>query len=68
MEIASSLGFKGGTALMFFYDLPRFSIDPDFNLLDTGKEKQVYEKVRAILLKYGAIHGHFRMQSGMKRA
>ncbi|KUK76756.1 MAG: hypothetical protein XD92_1072 [Proteiniphilum acetatigenes] len=56
IEIAPSLGFKGGTALMFFYDLPRFSIDLDFNLLDTGKEKQVYEKVRAILLKYGAIH------------
>ncbi|HCC85077.1 MAG TPA: hypothetical protein DEQ06_00520 [Porphyromonadaceae bacterium] len=31
IEIAPSLGFKGGTALMFFYDLPRFSIDPDFN-------------------------------------
>lgn len=39
MEIASLLGFKGGTALMFFYDLPRFSVDLDFNLLDTGKEK-----------------------------
>jgi hypothetical protein len=24
-ELANSLGFKGGTALMFFYDLPRFS-------------------------------------------
>jgi predicted nucleotidyltransferase component of viral defense system len=56
IEIAPFLGFKGGTALMFFYDLPRFSIDLDFNLLDTGKEKQVYEKVRTILLKYGVIH------------
>lgn len=56
MEIASLLGFKGGTALMFFYDLPRFSVDLDFNLLDTGKEKKVYEKVRTILLKYGGIH------------
>jgi len=26
------------------------------SLLDTGKEKQVYEKVRTILLKYGVIH------------
>lgn len=24
-ELAGVLGFKGGTALMFFYDLPRFS-------------------------------------------
>ena len=55
-ELADCLGFKGGTALMFFYDLPRFSVDLDFNLLDPSKEKQVYEKVRNILLKYGKIH------------
>src|SRR5690554_3052426 len=54
-ELAGILGFKGGTALMFFYDLPRFSVDLDFNLLDIGKEKKVYEKVRQILLKYGKI-------------
>lgn len=24
-ELSGILGFKGGTALMFFYDLPRFS-------------------------------------------
>ena len=40
---------------MFFYDLPRFSVDLDFNLLDKSKEKQVYEKIRHILLKYGKI-------------
>lgn len=40
---------------MFFYDLPRFSVDLDFNLLDLTKEKTVYEKVRRILLKYGKI-------------
>lgn len=55
IELANSLGFKGGTALMFFYDLPRFSVDLDFNLLDLVKEKTVYEKVRKILLKYGKI-------------
>lgn len=27
------LGFKGGTAAMLFYHLPRFSVDLDFNLL-----------------------------------
>lgn len=26
-EIRTALGFKGGTAAMFFYDLPRFSVD-----------------------------------------
>ena len=55
IELANCLGFKGGTALMFFYDLPRFSIDLDFNLFDPAKEKMVYEKVRKILLKYGRI-------------
>lgn len=50
------LGFKGGTACMFFYGLPRFSTDLDFNLLDISKEKEVFEEVRKILLKYGRIH------------
>lgn len=40
---------------MFFYDLPRFSFDLDFNLLDPAKEKTVYEKVQKILLKHGKI-------------
>jgi len=55
IELANFLGFKGGTALMFFYDLPRFSVDLDFNLLDVEKEDFVYRKVRKILLKYGTI-------------
>ncbi len=56
IELANSLGFKGGTALMFFYKLPRFSVDLDFNLLDVEKEDVVYRKIRTILLKYGKIH------------
>jgi len=55
IELANYLGFKGGTALMFFYDLPRFSVDLDFDLLDAGKEAYVYEKLRKIVLKYGRI-------------
>ena len=54
IELSNYLGFKGGTALLFFYGLPRFSLDLDFNLID-GKEDVVYEKVRKILLKYGKI-------------
>lgn len=53
--LAPLLGFKGGTALMFLHNLPRFSVDLDFNLLDRSKERIVYEKVRSILLKYGKI-------------
>lgn len=55
IELASWLGFKGGTALMFFYDLPRFSVDLDFNLINSEKEKLVFEKMQTILLKYGNI-------------
>lgn len=55
IELATSLGFKGGTAMMFFYDLPRFSVDLDFNLTTRDKQDVVYEKVRSILLKYGKI-------------
>lgn len=32
-RLAAQLGFKGGTSLYFVYDLPRFSIDLDFNVL-----------------------------------
>jgi len=55
-ELAHCLGFKGGTALMFFHNLQRFSVDLDFDLLETEKAEQVYTKVKNILLKYGKIH------------
>ena len=54
--LSSVLAFKGGTATMFFYDLPRFSTDLDFNLLNPEQEKEVYDRVRKIVLKYGNIH------------
>ncbi len=55
IELSNWLGFKGGSALMFFYDLPRFSVDLDFNLLDLSKDEEVYQKVRSVLLKFGTI-------------
>lgn len=55
LELANYLGFKGGTALMFFYDLPRFSVDLDFDLLNADKDDLVFNKVRKIILKYGTI-------------
>jgi predicted nucleotidyltransferase component of viral defense system len=60
LELANCLGFKGGSALMFFYDLPRFSIDLDFNLLDPDKEDLVFRAVGKILRKYGKIHDKAR--------
>lgn len=49
------LGFKGGTAAYLFYNLPRFSTDLDFDLLNIEKYQKVYEKVKAIASKYGEI-------------
>ena len=54
-ELCNLLGFKGGTALMFFHDLPRFSTDLDFNLLDESRLDVVYERVRNILTRFGTI-------------
>jgi predicted nucleotidyltransferase component of viral defense system len=55
-ELSVKLGFKGGTAAMLFYGLPRFSVDLDFNLLDKNSAETVYQKVKKIVLKYGKIH------------
>ncbi|MCL1864503.1 MAG: nucleotidyl transferase AbiEii/AbiGii toxin family protein [Spirochaetes bacterium] len=55
-ELANCMGFKGGTALMFFYELPRFSVDLDFNLLVPEKSGHVYQKLQKIVQKYGKIH------------
>ena len=54
--LSSVLAFKGGTASMFFHDLPRFSTDLDFNLLEIQTEEEVYERLRKIVLKYGKIN------------
>ncbi len=54
-SIGSVLGLKGGTALYFFYNLSRFSIDLDFDLLNKDKKEEVFEKVGEIVKKYGEI-------------
>jgi hypothetical protein len=64
IQLSNCLGFKGGTALMFFYDLPRFSVDLDFNLLDKEQEDLVYNKLRIILLKYGSIYDEAKKYYG----
>jgi len=49
------LGFKGGTAAHLFYDLGRFSVDLDFDLLNEYKKTFVFEKIEKILREYGTI-------------
>ncbi|MEA5078983.1 MAG: nucleotidyl transferase AbiEii/AbiGii toxin family protein [Anaerolineaceae bacterium] len=54
-QVGPILGFKGGTAAYLFYDLDRFSVDLDFDLLDNLKVDNVFEKVKDLLQKYGRI-------------
>ena len=64
-ELASSLAFKGGTALMLFHDLPRFSVDLDFNLTANSDEEVASAKLRAILVEHGTIRDEARKRYGM---
>ena len=53
-ELAQSLVFKGGTMAYLFYDLPRFSVDLDFDLLGDSV-LGLRDKIKSILEKYGTI-------------
>ena len=64
-ELSTALGFKGGTAHMLFYKLPRFSVDLDFNLLTPGKSSAVYQKIKTILLNYGKIRDEAEKHFGL---
>lgn len=44
--ISKNLGFKGGTAAMLFYGLPRFSVDLDFDYI--GEKSKINETVTKI--------------------
>ena len=54
-SIAPHLGFKGGTAAMMFYGLPRSSVDLDLDLLDESKENEVFRKINEIVRNYGKV-------------
>jgi len=54
-ELSKLLAFKGGTSLMLFHGLSRFSTDLDFNLLDASKTEYVYKELHHLLMKFGTI-------------
>lgn len=60
-SISSYLGFKGGTAVYFFYNLPRFSVDLDFDLLNNSEETQkiVFERIKLILSRFGEVKNSY---------
>jgi predicted nucleotidyltransferase component of viral defense system len=49
------LGFKGGTLLYIQYNLNRFSVDLDFDLLDSEKEAFVLPRLKKILKSIGTL-------------
>jgi predicted nucleotidyltransferase component of viral defense system len=65
-SIAPYLGFKGGTAAMMFYDLPRNSVDLDLDLLDETKENEVFEKINKIISNYGKITDSYMQKFNLR--
>lgn len=53
-EIGAQLGFKGGTALYLFDELPRFSTDLDFDMLGEG-DAVLEKRIRSIVAEYLTI-------------
>ena len=51
----SWLGFKGGTLMYFFYNLDRFSVDLDFDLLDPVHKDLVRQTVRQVAGRFGRL-------------
>lgn len=49
------LGFKGGTAAHFFYQLNRLSVDLDFDLLDPEQADDVFTRMKNLLLEFGKL-------------
>jgi len=54
-SISPHLGFKGGTAALLFYGLTCDSVDLDLDLLNEGKETEVFEKIQKIITNYGTV-------------
>jgi len=53
-EIGFKIAFKGGTCAYLFYDLPRLSLDLDFDVLDDLSGDDI-EKIKYLLSRHGVI-------------
>lgn len=56
-ELSDKLWFKGGTCAMFFYDLPRFSVDLDFDWLwwEENDHTKYLDILESEISKFGKI-------------
>lgn len=55
VQLRTLLGFKGGTAATLLYDLPRLSVDLDFDLLQPDKKQPVFDRLKSLLRRYGTL-------------
>jgi predicted nucleotidyltransferase component of viral defense system len=71
VSIAPLLGLKGGTCAYFFYGLPRFSVDLDFDLLktlDQSTQQTAFATVKTIffLLSYGDADHNIKIEVNIR--
>jgi predicted nucleotidyltransferase component of viral defense system len=57
--LRSNLGFKGGTAAYLFYNLPRFSVDLDFDLQFSENGDETFAILKQSVGKIGEIVDEF---------
>lgn len=53
--LSQCLGFKGGTSCYFLHGLQRFSVDLDFDSLDSARDEEVKERLARVLGAYGQV-------------
>ncbi|MFH1840972.1 MAG: nucleotidyl transferase AbiEii/AbiGii toxin family protein [Candidatus Shapirobacteria bacterium] len=53
--LREGLGFKGGTAAVLFYGLPRISVDLDFNLLKPELKEKIWVKLNHLLPEIATV-------------
>lgn len=53
--LRNALGFKGGTAAVLFYGLPRMSVDLDFDLLHPDSKQDVFTEISKLILQFGRV-------------
>jgi predicted nucleotidyltransferase component of viral defense system len=64
-RIASLLGFKGDTCAYFFHSLPRFSVDLDFDALETDEEScvQIFDTLTEMFPKRYTVKDSYRKRN-----
>ena len=59
-ELKNRLGFKGGTSLFLLENLPRFSTDLDFDLIEADPAEQKLNEIDTVLKRIMQKHGELR--------